>query len=140
MMVVALARGASPEERRAFFAGCHAVSIHCPLTPETRGLVGAEAFAALPAGALVVNVARGAVIDRPALEAALARGQLGGVGLDVLWEEPADPADALYADPRLVALPHIAGSTHEAFARITDVVVDNLGRLARGEPLRHRVA
>jgi phosphoglycerate dehydrogenase-like enzyme len=58
----------------------------------------------------------------------------------VHWYEPADPDDPLYADPRVVALPHVAGSTEEAFARITEVVIDNLGRLARGEPLRHRVA
>ena len=88
-------------------------------------------------GALLVNVARGGVIDRDALVRALPR--LGGVGLDVHWEEPPDPADPLYADPKVVALPHIAGSTEEAFGRIVDVVIDNLGRLARGEPLRHRV-
>jgi phosphoglycerate dehydrogenase-like enzyme len=87
----------------------------------------------------VVNVARGAVIDRDALVAALAGDRLGGVGLDVHWDEPADPADPLYADPRVVALPHLGGSTVEAFSRIAEVVVDNLGRLTRGEPLRHRV-
>ena len=90
-------------------------------------------------GAFVVNVARGGVIDRAALVAALAHGTLGGVGLDVHWDEPPDPHDPLYADPRVVALPHVAGSTEEAFARITDVVVENLGRLERGEPLLHRV-
>ena len=55
------------------------------------------------------------------------------------WEEPADPADPLYADPRVVALPHVAGSTEEAFGRITDVVIENLSRLMVGEPLLHRV-
>jgi phosphoglycerate dehydrogenase-like enzyme len=140
MHVIALGRDASAEDQRAFFAACDAVSIHCPLDATTRGLVGAEAFAAMQPGALVVNVARGGVIDRDALVAALASGRLGGVGLDVHWYEPADPDDPLYADPRVVALPHVAGSTEEAFARITEVVIDNLGRLARGEPLRHRVA
>jgi phosphoglycerate dehydrogenase-like enzyme len=90
-------------------------------------------------GVLVVNCARGGVIDRAALVEALARGRLGGVGLDVHWAEPPDPADPLYADPRVVALPHLAGSTEEAFGRIADVVVDNLGRIERGEPVRHRV-
>lgn len=139
MTVIALVRDASAPDRAAFFARCHAVSIHCPLTPQTRGLVDAAAFAALRPGAFVINVARGAVIDRGALIAALASERLGGVGLDVHWEEPADPADPLYADPRVVALPHVAGSTEEAFDRIVDVVIDNLGRLARGEPLQHRV-
>lgn len=138
MEVIGLARGAP--DRAAFFAACHAVSLHCPLTPETRGLVDAAAFAALRPGALLVNCARGDVIDRAALVDALAAGRLGGVALDVHWHEPADPDDPLYADPRVLAMPHTAGSTEESFERISAVVVDNLGRLARGEPLRNRVA
>lgn len=139
MTVLPLVRGATMLERAGFFAACDAISIHCPLTPETQGLVDAAAFAAMKPGALLVNVARGGVIDREALVAALAHGTLGGVGLDVHWSEPPDPADPLYLDPRVVALPHIAGSTEEAFTRIVDIVIDNLGRLTRGEPLRHRV-
>jgi phosphoglycerate dehydrogenase-like enzyme len=139
MHVIALGRHATADERRTFFAASDAVSIHCPLDATTRGLVGAEAFAALRPGAFVINVARGGVIDRAALVAALASEKLGGVGLDVHWEEPADPADPLYADPRVVALPHVAGSTEEAFGRITEVVIENLSRLMVGEPLLHRV-
>jgi phosphoglycerate dehydrogenase-like enzyme len=60
-------------------------------------------------GAILVNCARGDVIDRAALVAAL--DHLGGVGLDVLWDEPGDPADPLYRDPRVIALPHMEGST-----------------------------
>jgi len=116
------------------------VSLHCPLTAATRGLIDAEALAALPPHAMVVNLARGPVIDRPALEAALARGHLGGVGLDVFWHEPWDPADPLYADPRVVTLPHVAGSTQEAFAAIAAIVVDNVDRVRRGAPLVHRIA
>jgi phosphoglycerate dehydrogenase-like enzyme len=140
MTVIALGRGASRDERAAFFAACDAITVHCPLTPETRGMIDAAAFAAMRPGALVVNVARGGVIDRAALLDALAGDRLGGVGLDVHWEEPADPADPLYADPRVVALPHVGGSTVESFRRIADVVLENLGRLGRGEPLLHRVA
>jgi phosphoglycerate dehydrogenase-like enzyme len=140
MAILELRRGATAAERLAFLAACDAITIHCPLTPETRGMIDAAAFAAMRPGALVINAARGAVIDRAALVAALARDRLGGVGLDVHWEEPADPADPIYADPRVVALPHLGGSTAEAFGRIAEVVVDNLGRLVRGEPLRHRVA
>jgi phosphoglycerate dehydrogenase-like enzyme len=137
MTVIGLGRGG---DTHAFFAACDAISIHCPLDDTTRGLVGADALAALRPGALVVNVARGGVIDRDALVGALARGMLGGVGLDVHWDEPADPDDPLYADPRVIATPHVAGSTEEAFARIVDVVAANVERLARGEPLLHRVA
>ena len=135
MTVVALRRG---EDKLPFFAACDAISIHCPLTAETRGLVDARAFAAMKPGAILINCSRGGVIDREALVASLDR--LSGVGMDVLWDEPGDPSDPLYADPRVIALPHIAGSTEEAFARIVDVVVSNLARLTRGEPLLHRVA
>jgi phosphoglycerate dehydrogenase-like enzyme len=62
------------------------------------------------------------------------------VGLDVWWDEPADPADPLLADPRVFVTPHVAGSTEESFGRIAEIVVGNLERLVRGEPLEHRVA
>lgn len=140
MHVRALGRGASTDDKLAFFAACDAVTLHCPLTPATRGLVDADALAAMQPGALLINVARGNVIDRAALVDALARGHLGGVGLDVHWNEPPDPADPLYADPRVVALPHIGGTTAEAFARIADTIVENLRRFTAGEPLLHRVA
>jgi phosphoglycerate dehydrogenase-like enzyme len=140
MTVIDIGRGATAAERTAFFAASDAITIHCPLTPETRGMLDAAAFAVMRPGAMVVNVARGGVIDRAALLAALASDRLGGVGLDVHWDEPADPADPLYADPRVVALPHLGGSSVEAFGRIADVVVDNVRRLVAGEPLRHRVA
>ena len=138
MTVRALRRG---DDKLPFFAACDAVSIHCPLTPETHHLVDATALAAMKPGALLVNLSRGGVIDRAALVAALDRvpAHLGGVGLDVLWDEPGDPADPLYNDPRVIALPHMAGSTEESFGRIADVVLANLERLARNEPLLHRV-
>jgi phosphoglycerate dehydrogenase-like enzyme len=140
MRVVGATSATARADLLATLAASDAVSLHCPLTAATRGLLDAEALAALPAHALVVNLARGPVIDRAALTAALARGHLGGVGLDVFWEEPWDPADPLYADPRVVTLPHVAGSTQEAFAGIAAIVVDNVLRLQRGAPLVHRIA
>jgi phosphoglycerate dehydrogenase-like enzyme len=136
MNVIALTR--TTEDKRAFFAACDAISIHCPLNDSTRGLVGAEAFAAMKPGAFVMNLARGGVIDRDALVAALPR--LGGVALDVHWHEPPDPNDALYTNEKVVAMPHTAGSTEEAFGRIADVVVENVRRLNAGGELLHRVA
>lgn len=121
--------------RRADF-----VSIHCPLTDATRGLFDHAAFALMKPGAQLVNCARGGIIDRSALEAALAGGRLGGVALDTFWNEPWDPADPLYAHPDVMTLPHIGGSTVEAFGRIADVVAGNIARLQRGEPLLHRIA
>ena len=126
--------------RESFWAMCDAISLHCPLNDQTRGMIDRAAFAAMRDGVLLVNVARGAVIDRAALVDALRADKLGGVGLDVHWHEPPDPNDELYRDPRVVALPHVAGSTRESFTRIADIVIDNLGRLVRGEELRHRVA
>lgn len=140
MTVISLHRGSPRDPTAPFWAMCDAISIHCPLNEDTRGMIDRAAFEAMRDGVLLVNVARGGVIDRDALVEALRADKLGGVGLDVHWEEPPDPNDALYRDPRVVALPHVAGSTREAFIRIADIVVDNLGRLARGEELRHRVA
>lgn len=139
MNIIALGRGATAEQRQTFFASADAISIHCPLTPETRGIVGVDAFAAMKPGALVINVSRGGVIDRDALLAALRSDRLGGVALDVHWHEPADPNEPLYQDPRVLAMPHVAGSTVEAFDRIADVVAGNVERLTRGEPLLHVV-
>jgi phosphoglycerate dehydrogenase-like enzyme len=140
MSVTGLDSRAGRDERLAAFARADAVSLHCPLTSATRGLIDAEAFAALPSHAIIVNVARGPVIDRGALEAALARGHLGGVGLDVYWDEPWNPREPLFAHPRVVTLPHIAGSTTRAFDEVAAIVVENVARIASGQPLRHRIA
>jgi phosphoglycerate dehydrogenase-like enzyme len=117
-----------------------AVSLHCPLNDHTRGMIDAEALSAMQPHAILVNVARGPVIDREALQDALARGHLGGVGLDVYWQEPWDPEDPLYHHPRVVTLPHIAGSTTRSFDAIAGIVVENLARLKRGDALLHRIA
>jgi phosphoglycerate dehydrogenase-like enzyme len=140
MRIEPLDSTASPTARSRFFAACDAYSIHCPLTAQTRGLIDHAAFSAMRPGAILINCARGAIIDRAALDAALAAGKLGGVGLDVFWAEPWDPADPLYADPRVCVLPHVAGSTREAFGRIAQVVCENLRRVQRGEALANRVA
>ena len=133
----------STTSRAALLAMCtqaDVLSVHCPVTPTTRGLVDAELLAALRPGAFVINCARGPILDRPALTAALERGHLGGVGLDVYWEEPWTPTDPLFLRDDVVTLPHIAGSTHEAFTRIADIVAENIRRLPTAEPLLHRVA
>jgi phosphoglycerate dehydrogenase-like enzyme len=121
-------------------AGADAVSIHCPLGPATRGMFDAALFARMRPGALLVNVSRGAIVDRAALEAALDAGRLGGVGLDVFWQEPWDPADPLYAREEVLTLPHLGGSTREVFAAMADLVVENVRRVGRGEEPLHRVA
>jgi len=117
-----------------------AVSIHCPLTPATRGLMDDRAFSLMKPGAFLINCARGPVVDRAALERALERGRLGGAGLDVFWDEPWAPDDSLYRRANVVVTPHIAGSTEECWARIAAIAADNIDRLLRGAELLHRVA
>ena len=140
-MCVLAARSSTPRaELLAMCTQADVVSVHCPLTPATRGLIGAEALTAMKPGAFLVNCARGPIVDRGALADALASGRLGGVGLDVYWDEPWDPADPLLTREDVVTMPHVAGSTAEAFGRIADIVAENVRRVMSGEPLLHRVA
>ncbi|MET0250093.1 MAG: 2-hydroxyacid dehydrogenase [Sphingobium sp.] len=104
----------------------------------SRGLVTAEIIDALGPEGLIVNVARGFVIDEPAMIAALKTGRLGGAALDVFEEEPARAAD--WADvPNLLMAPHVAGATREAFARVFANALDNIRRHFAGQPLVNRV-
>ena len=108
--------GAMPEVARhpdlsSLLRTSDALSIHCPLTPETRGLVDAATLALLPMGGIVVNTARGGIVDEAALLAALDAGRLAGAGLDVFATEPPELADRLRDHPLVLATPHVAGVT-----------------------------
>jgi phosphoglycerate dehydrogenase-like enzyme len=116
-----------------------AVVILTPLTDETRGMVDAAFLAALPDGALVVNAARGGVIDTDALTAELGSGRLRAV-LDVTDPEPLPAEHPLWAAPGLLALtPHVAGDSDAGERRAIRFAAEQLGRYARGEPLRNVV-
>lgn len=139
MEVVAVRSTSGRAEFEALLGRSDFVSLHCPLTPDTRGLMGDPEFRLMKPDACLVNCARGPIIVREALEAALREGRLGGVGLDVFWEEPWDPDDPLFAREDVVTLPHIGGSTVEVFARVADLVVENIRRMVAGEELLHRI-
>jgi len=109
------------------------------LNEHTRGLIDADVLSALPQGAFLVNAARGALIDYEALRVALERKQLGGVGLDVYWQEPFPPGDPLLRLPNVIATPHVAGVTDRSYGEIAAAVASNIEHLRRGEPLDHRV-
>lgn len=120
-------------------AEAQVLSLHVPLTPETTRLLDAAAFARLPAGAVLVNTARGGLVDEPALVAALRSGHLAGAGLDVLAQEPAPAGNPLFDLPNVVVLPHVAWLTPETMARSVGVAIENCRRLRDGEPLLNRV-
>ncbi|HMF42173.1 MAG TPA: NAD(P)-dependent oxidoreductase [Polyangia bacterium] len=123
--------------------GADVVSLHCPLTDATRGMVDARFLAAMKSRAILINTARGALIDEAALIAALAAGQLGGVGLDVLAVEP-PPADHPLCDARapwagrVVITPHIGWGAIEARRRLAASATDNLRAFIAGQR-RNRV-
>ena len=115
------------------------VALTCPLTPETQHLIDAAALAAMRPGAHLVNVARGRVVDEPALIRALQEGHLAAAALDVTWEEPLPAASPLWAMPNVLITPHTGGETRAYEDNVIDILLENLGRLWRGAPLRNEV-
>lgn len=114
-----------------------ALILACPLTERTRHLIGERELALLPPGAVVVNVARGAVIQESALIGALKAGHLGGACLDVFETEPLPPGSPLWAMPNVIISPHSASTVADENRLLTDLFVENIGRWLAGEPLRN---
>ncbi|WP_292497943.1 hydroxyacid dehydrogenase [Methylobacterium sp.] len=114
----------------ALIAGSDVLSLHVPLTDETKGMIDAGAIARMPAGAVLINAARGEVVDGAAVAEALRAGHLGGAALDVFPQEPLDAAaGALYRDlPNLILTPHIAGVTRESNVRVSRVTAQAVRR------------
>lgn len=151
MRVIGLRRDATPVPDAAdavwpiarlheALAQADAVALTCPLTAETENLMDAAAFAALKPGALLVNAARGKVVDDAALLAALASGRVSGAGLDVFREEPLPAASPFWSHPAILVTPHTAGETRRYEDNVVDILIDNLERLWRGETaLRNEV-
>ena len=112
-----------------------AVSLHVPLTPTTRHLIDEAALAQMKPTAVLVNTARGGVIDQDALGRALRDGVIAGAALDVTDPEPLPPDHPLLELPNLLVLPHIGSATHPTRERMADVAVDNLLAGLAGQPL-----
>lgn len=103
-----------------------------PLTAENRNIVGRQSFKAMKRDAFLINLSRGGLVDRDALEEALALEKIAGAGLDVFWEEPIDPDDPIFRY-NVLATPHIAGSTDISIMGIMKAVCENIRRLEKGE-------
>src|SRR5688572_7647558 len=112
-----------------------AVSLHCPLTPETKHLINAERLSLMKPSAFLLNTSRGPLIDEAALAEALGSGQIAGAGLDVLSEEPPPTDHPLYTAPNCFITPHIAWATRAARARLMRVAVENVRAFVNGKPV-----
>jgi phosphoglycerate dehydrogenase-like enzyme len=123
----------------ALLAESDIVSLHVPLMAETKSLIDAAAIARMRAGAVLVNTARGGLVDQVALTEALRSGRLRAAGLDVLASEPPDPSDDLLRVPNVVLTPHIGWLTTDTFDRSLALAAENCRRLATGDSLLHRV-
>jgi D-3-phosphoglycerate dehydrogenase len=116
----------------ALCANADILSIHCPLTPETRYIIDAAALAALPPGACVINTARGGIIDETALAAALESGHIAGAGLDVFEDEPPKADHPLRNHPRVLPTPHVAGVTDGSLVNMGVMAAECIAALLTG--------
>jgi len=115
------------------------VLVSCPATRETQGLVGAEQLALMKPDAILVNIARGGIVDEPALIECLTEGRIAGAGLDVTATEPLPADSPLWDTPDLVITPHCAGLSRDRVKHLVEFFCENLGRYKAGEPLQNLV-
>jgi D-3-phosphoglycerate dehydrogenase / 2-oxoglutarate reductase len=133
-------RGAEPVGLDELFARSNAITLHCPLTPETHHLVDAARLAAMPAGAIVVNTSRGGLIDIAALDAAVASGQIAAAGLDVLEDEPRpDMSQPIFSRPNVTITSHTAWYSVDARRELALLCADEALRVIEGGRPRNAV-
>ena len=121
-------------DKDALFATSDVVSLHVPLSDDTRGLVNARRLASMKPGSLLINTARGPLLDEAAVAAALTSGHLGGLGADVLAQEPPAPDNPLLTAPRCLITPHISWATLRARRNTTRLAAENLRAWLDGSP------
>jgi glyoxylate/hydroxypyruvate reductase A len=125
----------APADLHRVLPRCRFLVLIVPQTPQTENMIGARELALLPAGAVLINLARGAVVDEEALAEDLRRGHLGGAALDVARQEPLDPASPLWDMPNVLITPHSASTVAQENERLVDLFCRNLARFLRGQPL-----
>ena len=133
------ADGGQPVSLEKLLAQADFITLHLPLTPQTKNMLSTEAFAQMKTGVYIVDAARGGVIDEDALLVALESGKVAGAGLDVFTAEPPG-LTALVAHPHVVATPHIGAQTVEAQGRAGYDIATEIAAALRGDPLRWKVA
>lgn len=132
------ATGAEPMSLDAIYANADFISFHLPLNAQSKHMLNAEVFSKMKDGVLIVDAARGGVIDEPALLSALESGKVGGVALDVFEEEP--PTDwNLAKHPKVIALPHIGAQTNEAQIRVAIDIAEEVMNILEGKEIRWRI-
>ena len=133
-------RSTADTELDELLANSDFVSLHCPLTPQTHHLIDAAALRRMRSSAILVNTARGGIVDQGALLDALATGEIAGAAIDVTDPEPPPPGDPIYTTANLLVLPHIGSATRTARARMTELAVENLLAGLEGRPMPHPAA
>ena len=123
----------APDKLLDVFRDADFVALTCPLTPQTEKLIDARALAAMKPSAYLINVARGRVVDEPALVDALEKGGIAGAAVDCVWEEPLPETSSLWTTKNLLITPHTAGETRRYEDNVIDLLLENLDRLWRGE-------
>ncbi|MFG1463258.1 hydroxyacid dehydrogenase [Xanthobacter sp. DSM 24535] len=126
--------GVAPQSLDDLLSGCDAVSLHVPLTPQTRDLIDEGALARMKGGAVLINAARGGVIEEAALASALKSGRLAGAMLDVFEAEPLPAGTCLSDVPNLILTPHIAGVTEESNVRVSALIAAKVSQFLKDRP------
>jgi glyoxylate reductase len=129
----------TPEALAELLEQADFVSLHCPLTPETHHLIDATALSKMRPTAILINTARGPIVDQQALRQALIEGTIAGAALDVTDPEPLAPTDPLMSAPNLIVVPHIGSGTRVARERMAELAVENLLAGLEGRPMPHQV-
>lgn len=139
MNIVHTDSNSGPQELAELLELADFVSLHCPLTPETRNLINAQTLDLMKPTAILINTARGGIVDQDALATALRQGAIAGAALDVTDPEPLPVNHPLLQAPNLIVVPHIGSATRATRERMADLAVENLLAALDGRPMPHQV-